>query len=366
MPKLNSSTTTFVVSVLLAGGIIGAVEQIQPGQGFTTPAVAQTEAEAKADESSSATRWAATAPGKVEPVGGEVAIRPEVAGKVAAVHVKAGEKVSAGDVLVQLKDDDLQAKRRAALTEVRIRMGERKEDKPSKAAKKRRDGEDKVYDAQRALYDAKSKLDAARLARREGSGKPEDVKTAQEAVTKAEADLTAAEKELEEINALKETPLPTRLEGGLQTARAELRVIEIALERMKIRAPSDGTVLAIDARLGELASPAGREPLIRFGNLDKLTIRAEVAERDLGKVKLGQGVVIETSAFPGQQFEGSVARIAPSFTPPKIGHRGPRAQSDVDVVEVTIDVAPGSPLMSGMRVDVYFKPIKTAANTKVQ
>jgi HlyD family secretion protein len=41
--------------------------------------------------------------------------------------------------------------------------------------------------------------------------------------------------------------------------------------------------------------------------------------------------------------------------PPKLAQRGPRRPNDLDTLEVMIDVAPGSALMPGMRVDAFFK-----------
>ena len=41
--------------------------------------------------------------------------------------------------------------------------------------------------------------------------------------------------------------------------------------------------------------------------------------------------------------------------PPKLAQRGPRRPNDLDTLEVMIDVAQGSALMPGMRVDAFFK-----------
>ncbi|MEM7777608.1 MAG: efflux RND transporter periplasmic adaptor subunit [Pseudomonadota bacterium] len=366
MPKLNSTATTFVVSIALAAGIVFLVERLQRDSlangavGSAAAEVAKPEANAPAPEPS---RWAATAPGKVEPRGGEVGLRPEVAGKVAAVHVAIGDTIAAGDILFQLKDDELQARHRSALTEVRIRQRERSEDTPARAARDRLRAADAVYDAERALHDAKTKLDEARLERQAGRGSDTAVTTAQAAVNTATTELATKRKELDDIIAKDGTPLPTRLEGGLETARAELRILEIAIERTRVRAPRDGTVLAVDTRVGELVGPNSPTPVVRFGSTNDLTVTAEVAERDLGRIKIGQSVVVETAAFPDQQFQATVAKIAPSLSAPQIGGRGPRLQSDVDVIEVTIDLQPGVRLLPGMRVDVYFRPTDAAANT---
>lgn len=365
MPKLNSTTTTLCVSIVLAAAIVFAIQNFQSGRNLGSAAVSATAARAQTtgqttDTAPAASRWAATAPGTVQPPGGIIEMRPETSGMVVAVHVDDGDVVKAGDPLVKLKDDELKARRNAALTEIRIRELERREDEPSKEASDRIIAEDDVFDAERAVYDAQMAFDKAFIARQNGNGNDADVEAARTALETALNDLQAKRDKLADLLAEADTPLPTRLQGGLETARAELRVIEIAIERTNIRAPSDGTVLDVDARIGELAGPSARFPLVRFGNIQNLTVRAEVSERDLGNIAVGQQVLVEAAAFADQQFEGVVREIAPTLSAPRINGRGPRLQTDVDVIEVTVDFVEQTPLLPGMRVDVYFKPTETA------
>ena len=48
--------------------------------------------------------------------------------------------------------------------------------------------------------------------------------------------------------------------------------------------------------------------------------------------------------------------IAPTLTPPRLGARGFRQRSDVDVLEFTVELGGDVPLVPGMRVDVYLLP----------
>ena len=88
-------------------------------------------------------------------------------------------------------------------------------------------------------------------------------------------------------------------------------------------------------------------------------MRAEVEERDAAKVRVGQLVVVKSDAYPGREFPGKVASLAPSLGPGKLGQRGPRRPNDVDVLEVVVDMEGQPPLLPGMRVDVFFKPVET-------
>jgi HlyD family secretion protein len=150
-------------------------------------------------------------------------------------------------------------------------------------------------------------------------------------------------------------PLPTRLEAGLTAARADLAAAEAALERTRVRAPSSGTVLQLSARQGELAAASPEQALVILADLSQLTVRAEVQERDASKVHVGQEVVLKTDAYPDREFTGRVVKVANAMRPPKLAQRGPRRPTDLDALEVEIDVEPGTPMMPGMRVDAYFR-----------
>ncbi len=151
-------------------------------------------------------------------------------------------------------------------------------------------------------------------------------------------------------------PLPTQVEGQLNIARAELLVAEAAVEKMTVRAPIAGSVLQVNAKTGELASPSTPQPLILLGDVSALRVRAELDERDLGEIKVGQSVLVRAAAFRGRDFVGKVSFIAPMVEPGRINARGQRNLTDVDVVEVLVDLTESGPLAVGMKVDVYFRP----------
>jgi HlyD family secretion protein len=91
------------------------------------------------------------------------------------------------------------------------------------------------------------------------------------------------------------------------------------------------------------------------GDVSSLRVRAEFEERDIGKVHVGQAAVVRSDAFPGKDFEGKVSSSARALGPSRLGQRGPRRATDVDVLEVIIDLNGQPPLLPGMRVDVFLK-----------
>ncbi len=74
----------------------------------------------------------------------------------------------------------------------------------------------------------------------------------------------------------------------------------------------------------------------------------------LAEIRIGQPVLVRAAAFRGREFPGKVSFIAPIVEPGRINARGQRSLTDVDVVEVLVDLAEAGPLAVGMKVDVYF------------
>ena len=85
-------------------------------------------------------------------------------------------------------------------------------------------------------------------------------------------------------------------------------------------------------------------------------LKAEVDEHDVSKIKLGSKVVVKSNAYPDREFEGRVAALAPTLASPKFALRGARRPTDVEVLEVTVDLDGSDiPLLPGMRADAFFK-----------
>jgi HlyD family secretion protein len=300
-------------------------------------------------------RWQAVAPGRVEPTSGEIKIGASIVGVIAEVLVKANDKVLAGEPLVRLIDNEAQARLATVEAQIALRRRLRNDENPSARAATRRRAEDAVADADKGVLEAQATLDRAAIERRAGRGSDADVDAARTSLTRAQDRLKQQKAELRRVEADTNTPLPSQNEGQLNIARTELTAAQAAVDKMTIRAPIAGTILQVNARSGELASPSGGQPLIVLGDVSKLRVRAELDERDFGEIKIGQPVLARAAAFRGREFAGKVAFIAPIIEPGRINSRGQRNMTDVDVIEVLIDLAEPDPLAVGMKVDVYFR-----------
>ena len=343
------SRTAFLAALALVGMAVALGSAAEP-------TAAQEGARAARVEAPEDKRWQAVAPGRVESISGEIKIGAPLIAPIAEVLVKAGDKVSAGEPLLRLSDKEAQARVANAQAQVAMRRRARDDQAPSSKAADRRRAEDAVAESKRAIGEAQAVLDRAVVELRAGRGSPAELDAARAALARAQERLNQHEAELRKVEADNTVPLPTQAEGQLNLARAELWAAEAAIDKMVVRAPIAGTVLQVNAKAGELATPSASQPLVLLGDISALRVRAEVDERDFGEIKVGQAVLVRPSAFRGREVAGKVSFIAPLVEPARNNSRLQRNQTDVDIVEVLVELAEPGPLAVGMKADVYFRP----------
>jgi HlyD family secretion protein len=321
---------------------------------------AQTPARSATIDPAEEKRWLAVAPGRVEPLSGLIRVAPPVMGVIGEVLVRAGDTVFAGEPLIRLADHEARARLAAAEAQVALRRRVRNKESASSGAAARRRAEDAVADTEIAVSEARSFVDKAAVERRAGRGSDADVEAARSGLTRAQVRLVQQKAELRRIEA--DASLPTLAEGQLNIARSELLATQAAIENMTIRAPMDATILQMNAKPGELASPSAAQALVLLGNISALRVRAEVDERDMEKIKAGQAVLVRPAAFRDREIAGTVSFIAPLVEAGRHNALGQRNMTDVDVVEVLVSLGEPGPLAVGMKVDVYFRQDSASRN----
>jgi HlyD family secretion protein len=325
-----------------------------------TTLVIELTANSRAQESSPSGRsngapqkhWDATAPGRVEPASQMIRIAAPIAGRIAEVVVKVNDKVFAGELLVRLDDDEARA--RLAGAEAQVALHERaRNDERRKSSDERRREEDAVADAERSVVQAQAALDKTAAAKGGGAARGDELDAARATLSRAQARFRDQRDRLSASNAAG-LALPTRAEGELSAARADLTAAETALAKTRIRAPLAGTVLQVQAKVGEMALPSSEHLLVLLGDISALRVRAELDERDFVKVRVGQRVLVRAHAFRDREFQGRVSSIAQYVEAGRMTSAEQRKLSDVDVAEVIVELNDPGPLVVGMQVDAYF------------
>lgn len=360
MPKFDPAVTALTVAGLLA--IAGSVlinlpppKDAKDNATITTGSTSSGEAKAATD-SAARPQWAASATGRIEPKDGEIRLDSQLPGRIVEVLAKVNDKVKAGDLLARVDDEEWFSKYTAAEAEVLVREREREEEPAAKGPQlDLRRAEDNYAAAERARFKARMAFDETYRSMKNGKSSAENVEAARTALADANTKLESERVALEKASSKNDTPLPTRLESAVTIARADVTQIEQAIEKSRLRAPADGTVLNVWAKVGEFAEQSPETALVLFGDISGLRVRAEVEERDVVKIRVGQRIVVKADAFPDREFEGVVTSLAPALGPPHILSRGPRRPNDVEVLEVVADLDGLPPLLTGMRVDTFFR-----------
>ena len=352
---------TIVLSICAgaAGAIVAAIAL--PGQAqrpaTATPVanVSQPEPPRAAAPEPASQKWLAAAPGRVEPRTGHIRIGTSVPGRVADIAVAIHDRVTEDEVLIRLEDKESRARLTAAEAEVAARQRERDAQPGTQGREDVRKAEDALFAAERALTNARFALDAVLAADRKSPGSPQALLQARKQLAQAKDKMRQERIAFAAAHAKTKAPAPNRLEAALIAARAELTTAEELLDKARIRAPLTGSVLQVNAKPGELVAPSPEQPLIVMGDLTVIRVRAEVDEQDVAKVKVGQKVSVRSNAYPDREFAGKVTELAPSLGLPRMGSRGARRATDVEVMEVMVDLEGAVPLLPGMRADVFFR-----------
>lgn len=97
--------------------------------------------------------------------------------------------------------------------------------------------------------------------------------------------------------------------SGLQSARVRLERARLDRERVAIVAPFDGMIDRVDRTVGERVAPG--ETITRVINLTALRIEASVLEHDLPLIREGGEASITSASLPGRTIAGRVTAVLP-------------------------------------------------------
>jgi HlyD family secretion protein len=102
----------------------------------------------------------------------------------------------------------------------------------------------------------------------------------------------------------------------VEQARGLLDEARLNVSRANLYAPTDGTVIALNHRVGERVrgSDLAEDVVLTLGSLSRMDVRVDVGEHDVVHVKRDQDAEVEIDAFPERIFKGKVVDIARSAT----------------------------------------------------
>jgi RND family efflux transporter MFP subunit len=98
-----------------------------------------------------------------------------------------------------------------------------------------------------------------------------------------------------------------RAEARVEAARAALNLAEFRIRSTTVVAPHNGVAYSIAVRVGDHVSRG--DVLARVGDVARIRVRVFVDEPDLGRVAMGQTVLLSWDGLPGREWRGAVERL---------------------------------------------------------
>ena len=250
------------------------------------------------------------AKGQLKPISASV-VSPSVDGTVASINVQAGQTVNEGDVLMTIKNDELDRN----VAEAQRAVAAAQED---------------LSNAQKALSAAQSMPVTGADGATAGSSAATDTTTDTSAVSSAQRNLASAQATLEQANAK-------------------------AAERT-VTAPSSGSIVELNAKVGATvtggmimgeADTSGGKQCMQIADLSKMKVTVQVGEKDIAKIAVGQSANVTYPAFPDIVSQGTVTAIA-SVASADSSYGGGSVTFNVDI----LIEAPDARLKPGMTAEV--------------
>ncbi|MFC1920536.1 HlyD family secretion protein [Chloroflexota bacterium] len=198
-----------------------------------------------------------------------------------------------------------------------------------------------VLQAEARLKAAEDTLDSmlAGYDVQEVASKRLQVEAAEQSVELAEQTLTIAEDSL------------ILAEQSLELVRQSLEMAQIQLDEATIIAPFDGTVYKVGVKEGEFLSPAtfSGTTIIGIVDLSHMELVASIDELDIAKIEIGQKVIISLDALPEVKLEGQITFISPVDSEPD-GILLFESNDEVKKYDIKVDfnVTEGLGIRSGM------------------
>lgn len=301
-----------------------------------------------------------SSPGVTEPKSRTIQILSETPGTIRAIHVRAGDPVKKGQLLIELNSElqragvDLAeaALTRARADQDRVRNWDRPEERAIAKAQ--------FDEASASLQLAQFEWQRVEKMVSQNAASDMEVATARNSLALAQARADAAKKrwELSEAGPRKEELVKS--EALVREALASLAAARATINKTQIVSPIDGIVIYRYREPGETVLTDIPTPIVSVGDRSELRIRVDVDEIDVGQMALGQHVYATAPAYGDKRFLGRVVHIEPTLGRKNFRTARPTERIDTKVQEVVVAVENADELPVELQMVVWF--LKTPGN----
>jgi len=266
-----------------------------------------------------------------------VEVKSKASDVVESIDVQPGDKVTAGQVLVELSKTQITSRLKQAQADLEASKARLQKIKANMTPREKAARESAVRQAQLTRDQAKDQYDRFKELRAKDYVTQKEVDDARTAYEQAEEALKQAQQQLD-----------FDLKGGepedIAVAQAEVLRQQAVVDDMNdelanttIRSPIAGTVLSRPVEVGTavasgVSGNTGGTVVATVGDLSTLYIKAQIDETDLGRVQVGLPCRVSFDAYTGWIWNGKVSKIYPQGeSSTNGGSSGTRFRVDVSI-----------------------------------
>lgn len=204
-----------------------------------------------------------------------VSVGAQVSGQVKRLHVSLGQFVRAGEPIAEIDDE------------------------PQRLALRNAEAAIDALRAQRAAREAA-------LVQTELALRRQEMMLAADATARADFEAARAARDTTRRDV-------ESLAAQIVQARTQADTARINLAYTRIVAPMDGVVVAVVTKQGQTVNSFQSAPtIVMLAKLDVMTVRAEISEADVGKLRPGQAAWFTTLGEPDRRRHAKIERIEPA------------------------------------------------------
>jgi membrane fusion protein, heavy metal efflux system len=255
----------------------------------------------------------------------QVQVTTPVGGTVLKLLVKPGDSVTAGQPLAIMNSPQLAELRTTALdrrnqaiaslqqSQADLRLAQENYNQQQQLARAEINQAETAFRVAQERYDRDQELsEKGVLPRRQAQESEAQLAAARSALAKAKSRLAVAEAQAQ----------LRRAQSAVQTAHSQLALSDDAyqsrLRQLKANANPDGTITIIapiagtvahrETTTGESGEDAGKS-ILTLVNLQRVQVTANIYEKDLNQIRLGQTVQVQVASLPNQRFNATISNI---------------------------------------------------------
>jgi HlyD family secretion protein len=247
----------------------------------------------------------------------KIEVASKVNGRVAWIGVDKGDRVSAGQVLVRLENDEYRAQlqqQKGQLANLEARLLELQNgSRPEEVAKAKAD----VAQAKADLENSTVTLDRTKTLVEQGVLSKQALDDAQAKYDGNESKVASLQRtlDLSVLGPRKEQIEQVR--GQIEQARGAVAYATTQLENTVIKAPVTGTILDRNVEKGEfittgfVGDKGAKGYIVTMADLNDLQVELDINQNDFPKLGPKQKGTVTTDAYPDRKYQGVVQQVSP-------------------------------------------------------